>query len=134
MDILSKEELQELPKIQRYMYAATVTFEEICSVVCTESNDSHCKGCKIRLLSERATYYSKMGFNHAFLKQVEYVINNQQMLVKEQLDQRYGCKKRKEMAKYLYQYGTSKPAESEEEAFLNWCRDNFAIKEEEEDD
>ena len=34
----------------------------------------------------------------------------------------------KRLGKTFYQYGTSKPATTEEEAFENWCEDNLAIK------
>jgi len=28
----------------------------------------------------------------------------------------------------VYQYGISKPSNNEEEAFVNWCKDNLAVK------
>lgn len=33
-----------------------------------------------------------------------------------------------QLVKTEFQYGNSKPAETEEEAFANWFRDEFAVK------
>jgi len=83
---LTKEEVRKLPGIEKWNYLLYLVVDRVCIQVCPnqeEWNDWRCKGCPMRMLSERGSFYYSMMWKNVLRNQVLYVNKYSEGLVEK---------------------------------------------------